>query len=75
MVRLEFMVTSQQRKLEDSQVNEGLGVNLNWTLGYALLEVFPIHCTVLFFQGYGAERMQKRGEIYPSGVGIGAERK
>lgn len=31
-----------------------------WSLGYALLEVFPIRPTVLPFQGVGIERLGKR---------------
>ena len=48
-------------------------------LGYALLEVFPIHPAVLPFQGVGAERQGLKGRKpvreYLSGKGKEAERK
>jgi hypothetical protein len=52
-----------------------------WSLGNALLEVFPIRPAVLPFQGAGTERHGLKGRKsanwrkYLSGVGIGAERK
>lgn len=52
-----------------------------WSLGYALLEVFPIRPAVLPFQGAGTERQGLKGRKfanrrkYLSGMDIGAERK
>jgi hypothetical protein len=52
---------------------------MNWTLGQALSEAFPIHLTVLSFQGIGTKRIGKRQKVSNggnlSGVSIGAERK
>ena len=54
--------------------------NLDWSLGYALLEVFPIRPAVLPFQGVGTERHGLKGWKLTqvrnlSGIDIGAERK
>jgi hypothetical protein len=50
-----------------------------WSLGYALLEVFPIRPAVLPFQGAGTERQGLKGRKpareYLSGMGKEAERK
>jgi len=36
-------------------------LNLDWSLGFALLEVIPIHPAVLPFQGVGTERHGLKG--------------